>query len=97
MASRPDGTLLVAWQSCGRLGDDSLCGVFGRVLRDTGAFVSDAFLIPTSASGDQRLPSVAGLPDAFVAVWSASSRNRPDTAMKSARARILYPPASIAP
>jgi hypothetical protein len=92
MASRPDGILLVAWHACGLLGDDSLCGVFGRILRDSGDAITDAFVIPTSTPGDQVLPSVAPLPDGFVVVWSDASMKRPDPAGRSVRARIVYLP-----
>ncbi|TMQ03550.1 MAG: hypothetical protein E6J91_46610 [Deltaproteobacteria bacterium] len=92
MASRPDGTVLVAWHACGMLGDGSLCGVFGRLLRDTGDALGDAFAIPTTIDADQQLPSVAALPDGFVAVWSDASEKAPDGLGKSVRARILYPP-----
>lgn len=92
MASRADGSVLVAWHACGTLGDDSQCGVFGRILRATGEPVTDAFAIPTTTLGDQQLPSLAALPDGFVAVWSDASMKPPDVAGKSVRARIVYPP-----
>jgi len=94
IASRPDGSVLVAWHTCGDFGDDSMCGVFGRIMRDTGDPVTDAFGIPTTAEGDQRLPSVVGLSGGFVALWSDGSSKPPDKALRSARARILYPPGS---
>jgi hypothetical protein len=92
MASRPDGTLMIAWHACGDLGDGNKCGVFGRILRDTGAPVTDVFLVPTTIDGDQQLPSVAGLPDAFVVTWADASSKPPDMAGQSVRARIIYPP-----
>jgi hypothetical protein len=94
LASRSDGTVLIAWHSCGDFGDDSMCGVFGRIMRDTGEPVSDAFLIPTTTAGDQLLPSVVGLPDAFVAMWSDASSKPPDIALRAVRARIIYPAAA---
>jgi hypothetical protein len=93
LASRPDGTVLVAWHTCGPLGDDSMCGVFGRFLRDTGAPLGDAFAIPTTTAADQKRPSVVALPDAFVAIWSDASQQAPDVLGLGVRARILYPPA----
>lgn len=96
-ASRPDGTVLVAWHTCGELGDGSMCGVFGRILRDTGEPVTDAFGIPTTTLGDQKRPSVAALPDAFVAVWSDASGTPPDIAGQSVRARVIYPPGPPGP
>jgi hypothetical protein len=97
MATRPDGTLLVAWHTCGTLGDGSMCGVFGRILRDTGEPVTDEFGIPTTTTGDQVRPSVIGLPDAFVAMWTDTSAAPPDTSGTSVRARILYPPTPVSP
>ena len=89
---------MVVWHSCGALGDASMCGVFGRVMRhdtagDTFAPLGDAAVLPTTTDGDQRLPSVVGLPDAFLAMWSDTSGKPPDTAGQSVRARIVYPPA----
>ncbi|HEU4726591.1 MAG TPA: hypothetical protein VFT22_01835, partial [Kofleriaceae bacterium] len=92
IASRSDGTILVAWHTCGDFGDDNLCGVFGRFLRDTGEPASEAFGIPTTTAGDQELPSVVALPGAFVAMWSDASGKPPDIALRSVRARILAPP-----
>ena len=97
MASRSDGSMLVAWHACPPLGDDSMCGVFGRMYRDTGAdftALTDAFVIPTTTLGDQKYPAVAALPDAFVAVWSDASATAPDIAGLAVRARIIYPPAT---
>jgi hypothetical protein len=92
IAGRPDGTLLVAWHTCGTLGDDHMCGVFGRIVRDTGDPVTDVFVIPTTTEGDQKLPSVVGLPDAFVAMWTDGSAKPPDIAGSSVRARLVYLP-----
>lgn len=92
LAGRADGSVLVAWHSCGALGDGNLCGVFGRILRDTGEPLTDAFVIPTTTEADQVLPSVIGLDDAFVAVWSDASAAPPDTAGLAVRARVIYPP-----
>ena len=90
---RSDGTVLIAWHTCGPLGDDSMCGVFGRTMRDTGEAISNVFTIPTTTLGDQKRPSVAALPDAFVAVWADASAKPPDVAGQSVRARIFYPTA----
>jgi hypothetical protein len=92
IAVRPDGTVLIAWDACGDLGDGSKCGVFGRILRDTGDLVSDPFVIPTTTDGDQLRPSVAGLPDGFVAVWADGSSKPPDVSGQAVRARIIYLP-----
>ncbi|HEX2686909.1 MAG TPA: hypothetical protein VHN14_09835 [Kofleriaceae bacterium] len=95
MASRSDGVVLVAWHACPPLGDDSMCGVFGRMYRDTGdsfTALTDPFVLPTTTLGDQKLPSVAALSDAFVAVWSDASATAPDKAGLAVRARLIYPP-----
>jgi len=104
MASRSDATttpadeqVMVVWHNCGTLGDGSLCGVFGRLLRhdttsDSFTPLGDAAVLSTTTAGDQKLPSVVGLPDAFVALWSDTSGKPPDTAGQSVRARIVYPP-----
>ena len=104
IASRSDATktpaevtVLVVWHTCGGLPDDSMCGVFGRLLRhdpvsDGFTTVGDRFVIPTTTAGDQRLPSVVGLPDSYVAVWSDASAAKPDLAGLAVRARIVYPP-----
>jgi hypothetical protein len=89
-ASRAD-TAMVAWHACGALGDDSGCGVFGRLLRDTGAPLGEVFRLATTTAGDQTRPSVVGLPDGFVALWTDDSQQPPDTAGQSVRARVLYP------
>jgi hypothetical protein len=89
-ASRPDGTVLVAWHACDSSG--TMCTVSGRILKATGEPVTDAFAIPTTAGGSQRRPSVIGLPDAFAVVWSDTSGKAPDTAGQAVRARIVYPP-----
>jgi len=91
IASRPDGTVLVAWHTCGVLGDARMmCDVFGRIVRDTGIPVADAFVLATTTEGDQRLPSVVGLPDSFVALWTDGSAKPPDVVGLAARARIIY-------
>jgi hypothetical protein len=97
LASRPDGTVLVAWHGCGALGDTNLCGVFGRFVRDTGEPITDAFVIPTTTKADQQLPSVIALDDAFVALWSDASATPPDASGTAVRARLLYPPPAPVP
>jgi hypothetical protein len=92
LASRLDGTVLVAWHTCGALGDGNLCGVFGRILRASGEPVSDEFGLATSTLGDQRGPAIAALPAGFVAVWTDASGAAPDSSGLAVRARIIYPP-----
>jgi hypothetical protein len=86
------GGAMVVWHACGALGDDSGCGVFGRLLRDTGEPVGDSFGLATTTIGDQTRPSVVGLPGGFVATWTDASQKPPDTAQQSVRARIFYTP-----
>jgi hypothetical protein len=85
-------TAMVVWHACGALGDDSGCGVFGRMLRDTGEPVGETFGLATTTLGEQTRPSVVGLPSGFVAAWTDASQKPPDTAGQSVRARILYNP-----
>lgn len=91
-----DGVTLVAWHACGDNGDGNECGVFGQFVTG-GALVGDRFTIPTTTTGDQTLPSVGALADAFVAVWSDKSAAAPDIAGSAVRARILYPPGADRP
>jgi hypothetical protein len=94
IASRSDGTVMVTWDACDDLGDGSKCGVFARILRDTGEPLTDIFVVPTTTDDDQLWPSVAGLPDGFVATWADRSGKSPDVSGQAVRARIIYPPGS---
>lgn len=91
MATGADGSVMVAWHTCGDLGDGAGCGVFGRKLRDTGEPLTDVFNLATTTTGDQKLPSVAALPaGGYVAAWSDNSGTAPDTSSQAVRARIIY-------
>ena len=100
LASRSDGSVMLAWHVCNTTGDS--CALSGRILQlaaDLGATawavpVTDAFAIPTTTGGSDKRASVVGLPDAFAVVWSDSSAKPPDTAGQAVRARIIYPPGS---
>lgn len=100
LATRSDGTVMIAWHVCNATGDS--CALSGRILQLTpdgtttpwATPVTDAFAIPTTAGGSDKLASVVGLPDAFAVVWSDSSMRPPDTAGQAVRARIIYPPGS---
>jgi hypothetical protein len=99
LASRPDGSLMIAWHVCNATGDS--CALSGRILKlaDPGATpwaspITDAFAIPTTTGGSDKRASVVGLPDAFAVVWSDSSMKPPDTSGQAVRARIIYPPGS---
>jgi hypothetical protein len=92
LASRPDGTVMVAWDVCDSNGNG--CTLSGRILRATGEPLTDTLAIATTTGNSQRMPSVIGLPDAFAVVWADSSTKPPDTAGQAVRARIVYPPGS---
>ena len=84
------GGAMVVWHACGARGDDSGCGVFGRYVRATGEPVGDSFPLATTTNGEQTRPSVAALPQGFVASWTDASQKPPDTAGQAVRARIFY-------
>lgn len=94
VASRPDGATMVTWHSCNENGDGEGCGVFGKVYGPGGADAGPEFVVSTTTQGNQSKPSVAGLENGFVAVWSDESGTDPDRAGSSVRARIVYPPTS---
>lgn len=92
VASRSeDGALLIVWHSCEENGDDSGCGVFGRMLRPSGVPVGDEFLLATTTELDQTSPAAVAIPGAFAATWKDTSRRDPDKSGSAARARVLYP------
>jgi hypothetical protein len=99
LASRSDGSVMIAWHVCNSSGDG--CVLSGRMLKlaDPTATpwatpITDAFAIPTTTGGSDKRASVVGLPDAFAVVWSDSSMKPPDTSGQAVRARIIYPPSS---
>ncbi|HSR96984.1 MAG TPA: hypothetical protein VLM79_08050, partial [Kofleriaceae bacterium] len=92
IAVRSDDTLMLAWHTCASFDAPRMCDVSGRIVRASGEPLTDVFAIPTTTPGDQRLPSVVGLPDGFVAMWSDASAQPPDVVGTAARARIVYPP-----
>lgn len=92
VATRADGAILVTWHGCAANGDGQGCGVFGRVLRPSGAPVGDAFPIPTTTLGNQANPSTLALADSFVVAWNDASALAPDISGLAVRARIIYPP-----
>lgn len=95
LATRPDGMLMVVWHACLSNGDSSGCGVFARAFRSDGAPAGDELTVPTTTAGDQRSPSVTGLPDAFAVVWKDASGAAPDPSGSAVRARIVYPPDTV--
>jgi hypothetical protein len=83
-----DGAMLITWHDC-EVGPGS-CDVFGQLVHSLGMPVGSPRMIASSAASDQINPSVAALPDAFVAAWNDSSGTAPDTSGTAVRARILY-------
>lgn len=96
LASRSDGSILIAWHVCNTSGDS--CVLSGRFLQAPAdptaspSTTSDTFALPTTPGGSDERASVVGLPDAFAVVWSDSSARSPDTSGLAVRARIVYPP-----
>ncbi|MBA2542686.1 MAG: hypothetical protein H0V17_23785, partial [Deltaproteobacteria bacterium] len=92
VATRPDdGSILVAWHTCGEISDDSGCGVFGHLVSSAGVPVGSDFNLATTTDLDQTSPSVIGLPGAFAATWRDLSKQEPDVAGTAVRGRVLYP------
>ena len=96
VAGRGDGAVLVAWHACMDKGDGSGCGVFGRLMRSTGAPAGPEFVLATSTANDQTGPSAVALPDgAFATAWTDRSGAAPDSSGTSVRARIIYPTSDV--
>ncbi len=89
IARRQDDALMVVWHVCEP--GASLCDVFGRTFRPTGAAVGEPFVIPTSTASEQINPSVVALQDSFVAAWNDLSAAPPDTDGTAVRARVITP------
>jgi hypothetical protein len=95
VATGADGSVLVVWHACMTAGDGNGCGVLGRLLRPTGDPAGPEFVIPTTLSNDQTLPSAVALPGgAFAVAWTDRSGAAPDTSGSAVRARIIYPGAA---
>jgi hypothetical protein len=90
VATRADGALMIVWHECAN-GAAGTCDVLGRIVRPTGVPVGDAFMVPTTTTGDQVNPSVVALQDGFVAAWDDSSHAPPVTDAMAVRARIVKP------
>jgi len=90
LGTNAQGLTLVAWHVCDANG--STCDVFGRVAHADGTMSGAAFMLPTTTDGDQKDPSVVGLPMGFAVAWDDSSHVTPDTQGSAVRARIFYPP-----
>jgi hypothetical protein len=90
LGTNGQGLTLVAWHVCDSNG--TTCDVFGRVAKADGTMTGPAFMLPTTTDGDQKDPSVVGLPTGFAVAWDDTSHLAPDTQGSAVRARIFYPP-----
>lgn len=90
LGTNAQGLTLVAWHVCDANG--TTCDVFGRLAHADGTMDGDAFMLPTTTDGDQKDPSVVGLPTGFAVAWDDTSHVAPDTQGSAVRARIFYPP-----
>lgn len=94
VAAAADGSIMVVWSSCLTNGDDSNCGVFGRLVSSAGMPVGTELQLNTTTKDDQTGPSAVALPGSpttFVTAWTDKSQLAPDTAGAAVRARIIYP------
>ena len=94
VAAHPDGSIFVVWHSCLTNGDDSGCGVFGRLVSSQGTPVGTDINLATTTKDDQIRPSAVALPGSpvsFATAWTDKSQVAPDTAGASVRARVVYP------
>ena len=94
VASHGDGSIFVVWHSCLTNGDDSGCGVFGRLVSPQGMPIGTEMSLATTTKDDQIRPSAVALPGApvsFATAWTDKSQVAPDTAGASVRARVVYP------
>jgi hypothetical protein len=86
-ASLADGAAVVTWHTCP---SSDLCDVYSRVIDAAGTLAPDTVTLATSSASEQISPSVAPLPQGYVAAWTDSSGTAPDQSGTSARARIFY-------
>ena len=96
VATHSDGSIFVVWHACMTNGDDSGCGVFGKLVSPSGQ-VGPEMQINTTTKDDQTGPSAVALPGtpvSFAVAWTDLSATAPDTAGMSVRARIVYPAAT---
>ena len=75
LATTSSGGFVVVWAGYTPLGEDEPgAGVFGRLFDAAGIPVGGEFRVNAYTTGEQRQPSVAGLPGGgFVVVWSSDS------------------------
>ena len=82
VASRPDGSFVVAWASAGQ--DGSGQGVFARRYDVDGTAQGSEFQVNAYVTGFQGLPSVSADRDGFVVTWTSAL---PDDPLSGVRAR----------
>ena len=70
VAADSNGNFLVTWESYNQ--DGSGWGVYGRLLRSSGSFLTNETLINTTTSGDQAYPSVAWNGTQAVFLWEGN-------------------------
>ena len=92
VATRSDNSMMIVWHQCTNSVD--MCDVYGRFTDPMGTPTGEPFVMSTTTIGDQLNPSVAGLPEGFVAAWNDKSGGEPDSSGFAVRARIIYPPGS---
>ncbi len=87
-----DGTLAVAWATCGPDADGDGCAIRFRRFDLTLAPLGPSRLANSITAGSQTEPSIAILPGgALLLAWSDGSATAPDRDGFAVRARIVYP------
>ena len=87
-----DGTLAVAWSTCGVDADADGCAIRWRRFDPTLAPLGPSRLANSITAGNQQAPSIAILPGgARLLAWSDASATPPDRDGVAVRARIVYP------
>jgi hypothetical protein len=72
VASQPDGSFVVVWQSSGQDGDAN--GVFGRRFDASGTPLAPEFQVNATTTGSQGMPTVtAGPLGGFIVTWVSGS------------------------
>lgn len=89
-----NGGFVAVWTDDGGTGnsygtDASAAGVRGRIFLADGSAVGADFLVNTTTTGDQYLPSVTGMANGqFMVAWTDQSATGSDTSSRAVRAQI---------